>query len=125
MDEKARGGDYFSGKSGHKRDGGRLQPAGILQASLWHTVRRRVQGQWKGETLRRQTLVSCVSFFKDMPTFPRWEAVTLGENCDYVDDFSPHQYYGNDKNDAAEGGIVRIVLKKASWNVIWLGRGKN
>ena len=47
-------------------------------------------------------LVSCGSSYKDMPTFPQWEAVTLGENYDYVDYLSLHQYYGNEKNDAAD-----------------------
>ncbi|RKJ46484.1 alpha-N-arabinofuranosidase [bacterium 1XD8-76] len=47
-------------------------------------------------------LVSCGSSFKDMPTFPQWEAVTLSENYDYVDYLSLHQYYGNEKNDGAD-----------------------
>lgn len=47
-------------------------------------------------------LVSCGSSFKDMPTFPQWEAVTLTENYDYVDYLSLHQYYGNEKNDTAD-----------------------
>ena len=47
-------------------------------------------------------LVSCGSSFKDMPTFPQWEAVTLGENYDYVDYLSLHQYYGNERNDTAD-----------------------
>ena len=47
-------------------------------------------------------LVSCGSSFKDMPTFPQWEAVTLDENYDYVDYLSLHQYYGNEKNDTAD-----------------------
>ncbi len=47
-------------------------------------------------------LVSCGSSFKDIPTFPQWEAVTLGENYEYVDYLSLHQYYGNEKNDTAD-----------------------
>lgn len=47
-------------------------------------------------------LVSCGSSFKDMPTFPQWEAVTLGENYEYVDYLSLHQYYGNERNDTAD-----------------------
>lgn len=47
-------------------------------------------------------LVSCGSSFKDMPTFPQWEAVTLGENYEYVDYLSLHQYYGNEKNDTVD-----------------------
>ncbi|MGL6201321.1 MAG: alpha-N-arabinofuranosidase [Lachnospiraceae bacterium] len=45
-------------------------------------------------------LVSCGSSYKDMPTFPEWEAVTLERTYDYVDYISLHQYYGNSDNDA-------------------------
>lgn len=45
-------------------------------------------------------LVSCGSSFLEMPTFPKWEAVTLEEAYDYVDYVSMHQYYGNEENDA-------------------------
>jgi len=40
-------------------------------------------------------LISCGSSFMTMPTFPEWEAVTLGYNYDYVDYISLHQYYGD------------------------------
>ena len=45
-------------------------------------------------------LVSCGSSFKDMPTFPQWEATTLEYNYDYVDYISLHQYYGNAAGDS-------------------------
>jgi len=44
-------------------------------------------------------LVSCGSSYKDMPTFPEWEASTLNHTYDYVDFISLHQYYGNRDND--------------------------
>lgn len=47
-------------------------------------------------------LVSCGSSFKDMPTFPQWEATTLGYNYDYVDYISLHQYYGNLNDDSGD-----------------------
>ena len=47
-------------------------------------------------------LVSCGSSNLDMPTFPEWEATTLGYNYDYVDYVSLHQYYGNLNNDTAD-----------------------
>lgn len=47
-------------------------------------------------------LVSCGSSYKDMPTFPEWERVTLTENYDYVDYISLHQYYGNQENDSSD-----------------------
>ncbi len=45
-------------------------------------------------------LVSCGSSSLEMPTFPKWEAVTLEETYDYVDYVSMHQYYGNEENDS-------------------------
>ena len=47
-------------------------------------------------------LVSCGSSFRDMPTFPQWEATTLEHNYDYVDYISLHQYYGNLNQDSAD-----------------------
>ncbi|MDO4273569.1 MAG: alpha-N-arabinofuranosidase [Eubacteriales bacterium] len=47
-------------------------------------------------------LVSCGSSFKDMPTFPQWEAETLEHNYDYVDYISLHQYYGNAAGDSRD-----------------------
>lgn len=47
-------------------------------------------------------LVSCGSSFKDMPTFPQWEATTLEYNYDYVDYISLHQYYGNTSDDSCD-----------------------
>lgn len=47
-------------------------------------------------------LVSCGSSFRDMPTFPQWEAVTLDHNYDYVDYISLHQYYGNLNHDSSD-----------------------
>ncbi|MDY3919033.1 MAG: alpha-N-arabinofuranosidase [Candidatus Limivivens sp.] len=47
-------------------------------------------------------LVSCGSSFLGMPTFPKWEAVTLEHTYDYVDYVSMHQYYGNAENDTAD-----------------------
>ena len=47
-------------------------------------------------------LVSCGSSYKDMPTFPEWEAVTLDYNYDYVDYISLHQYYGNLNDDSSD-----------------------
>ncbi|MFV0363486.1 MAG: alpha-N-arabinofuranosidase [Suipraeoptans sp.] len=47
-------------------------------------------------------LVSCGSSFRDMPTFPQWEATTLEHNYDYVDYISLHQYYGNLNNDSED-----------------------
>lgn len=44
-------------------------------------------------------LVSCGSSSLDMPTFPKWESVTLEEAYDYIDYVSMHQYYGNKEND--------------------------
>jgi alpha-N-arabinofuranosidase len=47
-------------------------------------------------------LVSCGSSYREMPTFPQWEATTLEHNYDYVDYLSLHTYYGNaamDSND--------------------------
>lgn len=44
-------------------------------------------------------LVSCGSSSLEMPTFPKWEAVTLEEAYDYVDYVSMHQYYGNEDGD--------------------------
>ncbi|MGI5958151.1 MAG: alpha-N-arabinofuranosidase [Massiliimalia sp.] len=46
-------------------------------------------------------LVSCGSSNTGMPTFPEWEATTLGRDYDYVDYISLHQYYGNRFNDTA------------------------
>ncbi|MCL2865796.1 MAG: alpha-N-arabinofuranosidase [Lachnospiraceae bacterium] len=45
-------------------------------------------------------LVSCGSSFRDMPTFPEWEATTLEHTYDYVEYVSLHQYYGNRENDS-------------------------
>ncbi|MFQ8982477.1 MAG: hypothetical protein ACLR6I_19765 [Waltera sp.] len=42
------------------------------------------------------------SSYREMPTFPQWEATTLEHNYDYVDYLSLHTYYGNaamDSND--------------------------
>ena len=47
-------------------------------------------------------LVSCGSSYRDMPTFPQWEAVTLEYNYDYVDYVSLHQYYGNLNQDSGD-----------------------
>lgn len=47
-------------------------------------------------------LVSCGSSFKDMPTFPQWEATTLENNYNYVDYISLHQYYGNTGDDSSD-----------------------
>ena len=45
-------------------------------------------------------LVSCGSSFRDMPTFPDWEATTLSHTYEYVDYVSMHQYYGNRDDDS-------------------------
>ncbi len=45
-------------------------------------------------------LVSCGSSYREMPTFPQWEAETLDHTYDYVDYVSMHQYYGNDTGDS-------------------------
>ena len=47
-------------------------------------------------------LVSCGSSALDMPTFPKWESVTLEHTYDYVDYVSLHQYYGNRDNDSQD-----------------------
>ncbi len=47
-------------------------------------------------------LVSCGSSGQGMPTFPEWEAVTLGHTYEYADYVSLHQYYGNDAKDTAD-----------------------
>jgi len=47
-------------------------------------------------------LVCCGSSYKDMPTFPEWEMITLSHAYDYVDYISLHQYYGNRNNDTAD-----------------------
>lgn len=47
-------------------------------------------------------LVSCGSSYKDMPTFPEWEAATLEHTYDYVEYVSLHQYYGNEADDMAD-----------------------
>lgn len=47
-------------------------------------------------------LVSCGSSFREMPTFPEWEAKTLDDTYDFVDYVSLHQYYGNEANDTAD-----------------------
>lgn len=44
-------------------------------------------------------LVSCGSSSAEMPTFPEWEATTLGHTYDAVDYISLHQYFGNQEND--------------------------
>lgn len=46
-------------------------------------------------------VVSCGISYKDMPTFPEWEATTLNYNYDEIDYVSLHQYYGNRANDTA------------------------
>lgn len=46
-------------------------------------------------------VVSYGSSYKDMPTFPEWEATTLNYNYDEIDYVSLHQYYGNRANDTA------------------------
>ncbi len=47
-------------------------------------------------------LVSCGSSAYDMPTFPKWEAVTLSYTYDYVEYISMHQYYGNRNDDSLD-----------------------
>ncbi len=47
-------------------------------------------------------LVSCGSSALDMPTFPKWESVTLEHTYDYVDFVSMHQYYGNRNSDSQD-----------------------
>lgn len=47
-------------------------------------------------------LVSCGSSSLDMPTFPKWESVTLEHTYDYVDFVSLHQYYGNRSGDSQD-----------------------
>lgn len=47
-------------------------------------------------------LVSCGSSGLEMPTFPKWESVTLEHTYDYVDYISMHQYYGNWNNDSLD-----------------------
>lgn len=47
-------------------------------------------------------LVSCGSSALDMPTFPKWESVTLEHTYDYVDYVSLHQYYGNRDGDSQD-----------------------
>lgn len=50
----------------------------------------------------RIELVSCGSSYREMPTFPEWEAKTLERTYDHVDYISLHQYYGNEANDTAD-----------------------
>lgn len=47
-------------------------------------------------------LVVCGSSFKEMPTFPSWEATVLDHTYDLVDYISLHQYYGNPADDSAD-----------------------
>ncbi len=47
-------------------------------------------------------LVSCGSSGIGMPTFPKWESITLDHTYDYVDYVSLHQYYDNKANDTAD-----------------------
>lgn len=47
-------------------------------------------------------LVSCGSSGIGMPTFPKWESITLEHTYDYVDYVSMHQYYDNRANDTAD-----------------------
>lgn len=47
-------------------------------------------------------LVSCGSSSSGMPTFPDWEAETLGHTYNDVDFISLHQYYGNRTNDTSD-----------------------
>ena len=47
-------------------------------------------------------LVSCGSSYREMPTFPEWEAKTLEQTYDFVDYVSLHQYYGNEENDTSD-----------------------
>lgn len=47
-------------------------------------------------------LVSCGSSALNMPTFPRWESVTLEHTYDYVEYVSMHQYYGNRNDDSQD-----------------------
>ena len=56
-------------------------------------------------------LVSCGSSFRDMPTFPQWEATTLEHNYDYVDYISLHQYYGNLNQDSSDylAQLVNVI----------------
>ena len=44
-------------------------------------------------------LVSSGSSYPDMPTFPQWEATTLGHTYDEVDYVSMHQYLGDTTHD--------------------------
>jgi Alpha-L-arabinofuranosidase len=44
-------------------------------------------------------LVSCGSSSAEMPTFPEWEATTLGHTYDAVDYISLHQYFENRENN--------------------------
>ncbi len=47
-------------------------------------------------------LVSCGSSYREMPTFPEWEAATLECTYDVADYVSLHQYYGNEADDTAD-----------------------
>ncbi len=47
-------------------------------------------------------LVSCGSSALDMPTFPKWESVTLEHTYDHVEYVSLHQYYGNRSGDSQD-----------------------
>ncbi len=47
-------------------------------------------------------LVSCGSSYREMPTFPEWEATTLEYTYDVADYVSLHQYYGNEADDTAD-----------------------
>lgn len=63
-------------------------------------------------------LVSCGSSFKDMPTFPEWEAITLEHTYDYVDYISLHQYYGNRGNDTADYLAMSVDMEQFIETVI-------
>jgi alpha-N-arabinofuranosidase len=101
--------------AGLRRKNGHEKPYGIKHWCLgnemdgpWQTGHKTAQeyGRLAAETAKAMKtldpsvkLVSCGSSSVDMPTFPDWEAITLGEDYDYVDYISLHTYYGNNEND--------------------------
>ncbi len=54
-------------------------------------------------------LVSCGSSHTGMPTFPQWEATTLGHTYDYVDYVSLHEYFGNPDGDT--GNFLALSME--------------
>ena len=46
-------------------------------------------------------LAACGSSYKEMPTFPAWEASVLDHTYEHIDFISLHQYYGNQNDDTA------------------------